>query len=44
MWDRKELKAKGKRAFLANYWRCVLVALLITLVLTLLRGRKETAG
>lgn len=33
MWDRKELKAKGKRAFLANYWRCVLVALLITLVL-----------
>ena len=33
MWDRKELKARGKRAFLANYWRCVLVALLITLVL-----------
>ena len=31
MWDRKELKAKGKAAFKANYWKCVLVALLLTL-------------
>ena len=30
MWDRKELKAKGKAAFKANYWKCVLVALLLT--------------
>ncbi len=29
MWDRKELKAKGKLAFKANYWRCVLVALIL---------------
>ena len=29
MWDRKELKAKGKAAFKANYWKCVLVAFLL---------------
>ncbi len=28
MWDRKDLKMKGKIAFKANYWRSVLVALL----------------
>ena len=32
MWDRKELKARGKRAFKGNYWRCVLVALILVLV------------
>lgn len=32
MWTRKELKAKGKAAFKANFWRCVLVALIITLI------------
>ena len=31
MWDRKELKQRGKAAFKANYWKCVLVALLLTL-------------
>lgn len=30
MWNRKELKARGKTAFLANYWKCVLVALILT--------------
>ena len=30
MWDRKELKANGKAAFKANYWKCVLVALILT--------------
>lgn len=29
MWNRKELKAKGKDAFQANYWRSVLVALVL---------------
>ncbi len=33
MWDRKELKARGKAAFQANYWRCVLVALLVVFVI-----------
>ena len=32
MWTRKELKARGKAAFKANYWRCVLVALVIALI------------
>ena len=32
MWDRKQVKATGKAAFKANYWRCVLVALIISLV------------
>ena len=32
MWTRKELKAKGKAAFKANFWRCVLVALIIGLI------------
>ena len=32
MWVRKELKARGKAAFKANYWRCVLVALILTAV------------
>ena len=31
MWNRKELKQRGKAAFKANYWKCVLVALLLTL-------------
>ena len=26
MWDRRDLKARAKVAFKANYWRCVLVA------------------
>ena len=31
MWDRKELKQRGMAAFKSNYWKCVLVALLLTL-------------
>ena len=33
MWNRKELKAKGKAAFRANYWRSVLVALIALLIM-----------
>ncbi len=33
MWNRKELKAKGKAAFKANYWKCVIVALIFALFL-----------
>ncbi len=32
MWTRKELKAKGQKAFNRNYWKCVLVALILALV------------
>lgn len=30
MWDRKELKQRGKAAFKANYWRTVLVCFLLS--------------
>lgn len=33
MWNRVELKARGKQAFLKNYWKCVLVAFIMTLIL-----------
>ena len=29
MWTRKELKERAKAAFKANYWKCVLVALIL---------------
>lgn len=32
MWTRAELKSYGKTAFKANYWRCVLVALIFMLI------------
>ena len=31
MWNRQELKAKGKAAFKANRWKCVLVAFVFSL-------------
>jgi uncharacterized membrane protein len=31
MWNRKELKAKAKQAFKNNYWKSVLVAILLTM-------------
>ena len=34
MWDRKELKQRGKAAFKANYWKCVLPAFLLALFVT----------
>ena len=32
MWTTGELKERGKAAFRANYWRCVLTAFLLTLI------------
>ena len=32
MWTRKELKEKGKLSFKKNYWKCVLVALIIAFI------------
>lgn len=34
MWNRKELKKRGKAAFQKNYWKCVLVALIFTLLVS----------
>ena len=39
MWTRKELKTKSKIRFQANYWKSVLVALVLTLVIGTLGGR-----
>ena len=33
MWTRKELKEKAKLAFKRNYWKCVLVALIMGLIM-----------
>ena len=33
MWTRKELKARAKIAFQRNYWRCVLVAFILALLI-----------
>ncbi len=32
MWNRADLKKKGQQAFNKNYWKCVLVALILALV------------
>lgn len=32
MWTRADLKQRGKHAFKANYWKCVLVAFIILLI------------
>ena len=34
MWERKDLKQRGLAAFKANYWKCVLVAILLALFVT----------
>lgn len=42
MWTRKELKLKGKTAFLANYWKTVLVSLIIVFLIGGANGRGLT--
>ena len=32
MWSRKSVKEKGKKAFTLNFWKCVLVALILSVV------------
>ncbi len=33
MWDRKALKQRAKEKFKANYWKCVLIGLLLSLIM-----------
>ena len=33
MWTRKSVKQRGKKAFYLNYWKCVLVALILCFVI-----------
>lgn len=47
MWSRDEIKAQGKAAFKANYWKCVLVGFLLTLLYggtTAASNASSTAG
>ena len=32
MWTRAELKARGRKAFFANYWKCLLVAIILVFI------------
>lgn len=41
MWDRKNLKRRGMTAFKANYWKCVLVGILLALFVA---GASASAG
>lgn len=44
MWTRSELKTRGKLAFKANYWSCVLVALIMTIVSAAAGGSSSSGG
>lgn len=33
MWTRKSVKQKGKKAFLGNYWKCILVAIILSIAI-----------
>ena len=39
MWSRKEIKSRGKEAFLRNYWKCVVVAFILSLLVSGLNSR-----
>ena len=39
MWSRKEIKSRGKAAFLRNYWKCVVVAFILSLLVSGLSSR-----
>ena len=32
MWNRKDVKAKGKTAFKNNFWKCVVTALVVAII------------
>jgi uncharacterized membrane protein len=44
MWNRVEFKRRGRAAFLANFFRCVIVALIVGLVTTGARASGRAAG
>ena len=33
MWTRKSVKAKGKKSFFQNFWKCVLVGLILSIII-----------
>ena len=44
MWNRQELKQKGKEAFKRNYWNCVVVSLILTLITGASGGSSSSAS
>lgn len=44
MWVRSDLKAKGKAAFLRNYWKCVLVAFILGILTASASGSGFSSG
>jgi uncharacterized membrane protein len=44
MWNRADLKMKGKAAFTANYWYCVLVALILSIVNSIMQFNSSTTS
>ena len=44
MWTRKNVKKKGKKSFLGNYWKCVLVALILTVAIGTAGASASTMG
>ena len=44
MWTRKSVKGKGKVAFLGNFWKCVLVAIILGIVLGTAGGSGAGGG
>ncbi|MEE1032226.1 MAG: hypothetical protein U0L12_08820 [Ruminococcus sp.] len=44
MWNRVELKERAKAAFTKNYWKCVLVALILSLITAGSSGASGNSG
>lgn len=44
MWTRKNVKQKGKKSFFGNYWKCVLVALILTVAIGAAGSSASTMG
>ena len=34
MWTRQGVKQRGKKAFTLNYWKCVLVAVILSMIVS----------
>ncbi|MCI8294219.1 MAG: DUF975 family protein [Hespellia sp.] len=44
MWNRVDLKMRGKAAFQKNYWSCVAVAFIMSIITTIATGSNGRAG
>ena len=44
MWTRKSVKQKGKKAFFGNFWKCVLVAIILGIVLGAAGSASSSGG